>query len=122
MSEFDALFVGHLIGDFLFQTGWMAKYKATKWGPLLAHAVVYTVVVALIGWAFGGISAWAIALIFISHVLLDRRGFVSWWSRRIQGVVRPADAWVTVVADQVFHVIMLAVAVVMTQHLGAGWG
>lgn len=117
MSEFDALFVGHLIGDFLFQTGWMAKNKATKWGPLLTHVVVYTIVVTLVGWVSGGISVWAIALIFVSHVLLDHQGFVGWWSRHIQGVNRASDAWVTIMADQVFHVIILAVAVVMTQHL-----
>lgn len=122
MSEFDALLVGHLIGDFLFQTGWMARYKATKWGPLLTHVVVYTLVVTLVGWWSGGLSVWAIVLIFVSHIVLDHKGFVGWWSRHVQSVTRPTDAWVTIMADQVFHVIILMVAVVMTQHLGAGWG
>lgn len=117
MSEFDALVVAHLIGDFLLQTGWMAKNKATKWAPLFAHVVVYTVVVTIAGWLAGGISVWAIALIFASHVLLDHKGFIGWWARQIQSIHRPSDAWVLIMTDQVFHVIILAVAVLMTQHM-----
>lgn len=120
MSEFDALLVGHLIGDFLFQTSWMARHKATKWGPLLAHVAVYTVVVSGAGWLAGGISVYAIALIFASHALLDHKGFVGWWSRHIQGVTRSSDGWVTIMADQVFHIIILAIAVFMTQHFPSG--
>lgn len=122
MSQFDALLVAHLIGDFLLQTRWMAKGKATKWGPLFVHAAVYTFVVAIVGWWSGGISVWAIALIFVSHLLLDKKGFVQWWSRNVQGVTCISDAWVTVMADQVFHVIILAVAVMINSHIGNGWG
>ncbi|HEX7064991.1 MAG TPA: hypothetical protein VF199_07965 [Bacillales bacterium] len=30
------------MGDFLFQTNWMAVNKEKKWLPLLAHCAVYT--------------------------------------------------------------------------------
>lgn len=39
MSLFSYLLIGHLIGDFLFQTTWMAMFKTTKWVPLIVHCV-----------------------------------------------------------------------------------
>lgn len=110
MNEFDALIVGHFIGDFLLQTRWMAANKADKWLPLVVHAAVYTVSVGAVGYFFGTLHVWAIAVIFLSHVGLDQRRFVGWWSRLVQGV-RPdgPEAWVTVMADQSFHLIVLAI-------------
>lgn len=43
MSVFDTLLLGHLIGDFLLQTSWMAENKAKHILPLLVHSLVYTV-------------------------------------------------------------------------------
>ena len=115
MNLFEALFVAHFVGDFLFQTSWMAKHKATRWGPLFTHVAVYTASVAVAGWLDGGLSGWAIALVFATHAFLDRRGFVQWWARRIQGVTRLEDRWLLVVTDQVFHIIVLALAVALTR-------
>lgn len=113
VSQFDALLVGHLIGDFVLQTRWMAAHKASRWLPLVVHAVLYTAVVVGAAEVFGGIHAWAIALIFLTHVALDQRRFVRWWSSHIQGVTAgSADAWVTVMADQAFHVMVLFIVAV----------
>lgn len=114
MSPFDWLLIGHLIGDFLLQTSWMAKYKATKWLPLLSHVSVYTLVVASFGWFFGGLSFAGIAVIFIGHVLLDRKTFVAFWVRHIQTAKGPEQAWLSIMADQIFHVILLAVAIAIS--------
>lgn len=108
VSQFDALLVGHLIGDFLLQTRWMATQKADRWIPLVTHAAVYTAVVVSFAALYGGIHLWAWALIFVSHVALDQRTFVRWWAQRIQGILPESrDAWVAVMADQTFHVIVL---------------
>lgn len=32
----------HLLGDYVFQSEWMASEKTKRPGPALAHAVVYT--------------------------------------------------------------------------------
>ncbi len=110
VSQFDALLVGHLIGDFLLQTRWMATRKADRWFPLVAHAALYTAVVVLFAGLYGGIHLWAGALIFGSHVVLDQRAFVRWWSQRIQGVAPESrDAWVTIMADQTFHMMVLII-------------
>ena len=109
-SQFDALLVGHLTGDFLLQTRWMAANKANRWVPLLVHSAVYTAVIMGFAALFGNIHAWAVALIFVSHAVLDQRTFVRWWSARVQGLSPgSSDAWVTIVADQAFHVLVLLV-------------
>ncbi|HEU5141494.1 MAG TPA: DUF3307 domain-containing protein [Bacillales bacterium] len=114
MSLFDILLVGHFVGDFLFQTNWMAVNKSKKWSPLFTHCVVYTAVVALFGLMGGGLSPVGIAVIFVGHVILDRKTFVSFWVRYIQ-TARGSDAvWLEIVADQIFHILLLALAIYLT--------
>lgn len=114
MSQFDMLLIGHFIGDFLFQTSWMAQYKATKWVPLLTHVTVYTAIVSLFGWLSGGLSLWGIAVIFFGHVLLDRKKFVAFWVQKVQQAEGSSKGWLSIVADQIFHIILLAIAIYIT--------
>ncbi|KAA0547379.1 DUF3307 domain-containing protein [Bacillus sp. BGMRC 2118] len=114
MSQFDYLLIGHLIGDFLLQTSWMAQYKASKWIPLLTHVIVYTSVVSIMGYISGGLSLAGIALIFLGHIVLDRRTFVDFWVRRIQMAKGPAKDWLMIVTDQIFHIILLAIAIYLS--------
>lgn len=114
MSQFDYLLIGHLIGDFLLQSSWMAKNKATKWLPLLVHVAIYTVVVSVFGVMSGGLSLAAIALIFFSHIVLDRKTFVAFWVRKVQTAKGPEQAWLCIVADQIFHIIVLAIAIAIS--------
>lgn len=114
MTTFEYLVIGHLIGDFLLQTSWMAKYKATRWLPLLAHVTIYTVVVGLAGVLAGGLSMPAIALIFFIHIFLDRRTFVAFWVKHIQTVKNNEQPWLLIMADQIFHIIVLALAIALS--------
>jgi len=114
MSQFDYLLIGHLMGDFLFQTSWMAQHKSTKWLPLLTHASVYTLVVGLVGLFSGGISLVGVAIIFIGHIILDRKTFVSFWVRNIQMAKAPHQNWLSIMTDQIFHIILLAVAIAIS--------
>lgn len=117
ISPFDLLLIAHLIGDYLLQTEWMAKYKAERWAPLLAHCTVYTLVIGLVSYLFipAGLSWWAIGLVFVSHVFLDRRGFVAFWYRRVMRVTDDRNKWLMIVVDQSFHLIVLAVALGISQ-------
>ena len=36
------LVLGHLFGDYVLQSHWMATCKTSAWGPAIAHAAVYT--------------------------------------------------------------------------------
>lgn len=116
MTLFEVLFLAHLVGDFLFQTTWMAINKATKWIPLLAHVVVYTTIVTVAAYFFGtGLSFSAIAFVFIGHIILDRRVFVAWWVRNIQQSRDQSAGWLGIMADQIFHLLILAGAIVLSK-------
>lgn len=91
LSLFDALLVGHLVGDFLLQNRWMAERKSTQWPPLLVHSLIYTACVTAAGLLGGGLPWPAVLLVFLSHVVLDRQSFVTWWGRRIQTLRGPAE-------------------------------
>ncbi|WP_223642381.1 DUF3307 domain-containing protein [Planococcus sp. 4-30] len=114
MSQFDVLLIGHLIGDFLLQTSWMAKHKAVKWLPLLTHVSIYTAVIAVFGLLSGGLSLPALAIIFFGHIILDRKTFVLFWVQRVQTAKGPEKVWLSIVADQIFHLILLAIAIVIS--------
>jgi hypothetical protein len=115
MSLFDWLLIAHLVGDFLLQTDGMAKNKATDWSWMLRHVGVYLTIMTVV------LTAYALAhpvpltlivalLLFLAatHIVLDRRTFVQWWTELVGA--SPEHPWLFVVVDQVFH--LLAVAVV----------
>lgn len=115
MNQFDYLLIAHFIGDFLFQTSWMAQYKSTKWIPLLSHVTIYTIIVGVIGMLSGGLSILGIAILFFGHVLLDRRAFVTLWVRKVQRVKGPPHfEWLAIMTDQIFHIILLAIAITVS--------
>ncbi len=70
---FAALFLGHLVGDFLCQNDWMAlnKTKPGWMGTLaaLVHCIIYTVAMCEVmqDWR----ASW-MALVFLSHYPIDR--------------------------------------------------
>ncbi|MFD2171208.1 DUF3307 domain-containing protein [Tumebacillus lipolyticus] len=98
--------VGHLIGDYLLQNDWMVHHKKEKTlkGELACnlHCAIWTFCVLLCtGW-----WDWTHAiLVFGSHYLLDRTGFVYWYVNRIN-LERPA-AWLYIVVDNVMHLLAL---------------
>ena len=111
MTLFEWLLVGHLVGDYLLQNRWMAEKKITQWVALLVHVTVYTSTVALLAHFAGGLTWPAVTLIFLSHMVLDRRGFVNFWTRRITGSV--GIPWLVIMVDQAWHVVVLALATLL---------
>jgi hypothetical protein len=110
MSPFDWLLLGHLIGDYLFQTNWMAMRKEKEWLPLLSHCFVYTLIVGIIGYSTHQLTLYGILFIFVTHIVIDRRSFIRFWVRTIQGAKGGAEGWLSIVTDQIFHLIILAIA------------
>ena len=111
MSSFDWLLIGHLIGDFLLQTSWMANHKVKRYLPLVTHAFIYSIVIAFIAqMGFGGLSWLSIAVIFVSHIILDQRKFVQWWLRVIMGIKKTQIPWLQITVDQIFHLLVLVIA------------
>jgi hypothetical protein len=108
MELFDWMLVGHLVGDYILQTRWMGDKKAQEWVPLTVHSVVYTAAVALLALLAGGLSAWGIIIIFVSHVLIDQRKIINFLSQHFNGIGN-VD-WLKVTLDQSWHIVMLAIA------------
>lgn len=107
MNLFSWLLIGHLIGDFLLQTGWMAKKKTDNLAPLFFHCFVYTSVIYIVSIPAGGLKPLALLAIFLAHLLLDQRKFTNFWVHNINN----ADGlqWFYIVVDQCFHLLVLAV-------------
>jgi hypothetical protein len=116
MSLFDWLLVGHLVGDFLLQTDGMAKYKAQSWTWMLRHVGLYLAVMVIVLGVYSlsnPVPLWVLGLSLLligaTHIVLDRRGFTIGWMRLI-GITSDLG-WLTIVADQVFHLLVLVVVV-----------
>ncbi len=57
----------HFIGDFAFQSTWMAANKGKSWEVNFYHAATYTAVFVL----FARATPAAIAVIFLTHAIID---------------------------------------------------
>ena len=62
----------HLLGDYFFQSDWMAMEKTKRWFPALLHGFVYSLPFLALLYSLGGgvILPWAI--ICLSHSIIDR--------------------------------------------------
>ena len=100
----------HLVVDWLLQTDWMARYKTS-----LAHPAAYV---------HSGLHALGLMLVFpwwlalgvgISHLLIDTRKPVTWWIETIKQMpaTTPIYNHVEMWLDQIFHLLMLVIAVLM---------
>ena len=59
--------IAHLVGDYILQSSWMAKYKTKHSFPAAVHAVTYTLPFFLIT-----LSAKALIVISVTHFFIDR--------------------------------------------------
>lgn len=87
MSElFITAFLGHFVGDYLFQTKYMALNKSESgWSGFKTcslHVLVYTAVVCLFLWRADG---WLVAAIFLPHWIIDRWSLASVWLKILKG-------------------------------------
>lgn len=105
------LIVGHMVGDFLFQTRWMAEQKAVQWDALLIHCFLYTLIIALFALPAGGLTWWSLLIILVAHMVLDRRGFTRWWLKNVNK--SDGTFWLMIVHDQSWHLLVLAIIVLL---------
>lgn len=115
----------HAIGDYLIQNDWMALNKKLRtWKGELAcqiHCITYAL-------PFKFICSWeAVAVIYITHYLIDRFNFVAYylafkngmWKRYASGAIRLDVSnfgfgldrpnfiaiWLYIIVDNIFHII-----------------
>lgn len=63
----------HLVSDYWLQNDWMATNKKKYWFPAIVHGVIYTLPFLLLTR-----SILALAVICITHILIDHTNFVGW--------------------------------------------
>jgi hypothetical protein len=82
--------------------------KTKQFLPLFVHSAIYTISVALFALLASGLSWWGIALIFLSHLILDQRKFIEFWAKRITGSAN--INWLKIMLDQSWHILILGLA------------
>lgn len=80
---FEAMIIGHLIGDYLTQTDWLAMNKQKRtWRGMYAcflHCILYSLSM-LATFSFVGMFSWKIFIIaFATHYPIDRYGLGEKW-------------------------------------------
>ncbi|MGC1376783.1 MAG: DUF3307 domain-containing protein [Anaerolineales bacterium] len=99
-------FLGHLVGDYVFQTDWMAENKKKHSFPCLVHSAVWAACVVLFaGWG------WLPFLILLAfHFLQDRTSMVRNWMRLMgqdHFATGPYAPWSMVIIDNTFHLLQI---------------
>jgi len=114
MSGF-MLLCGHLVGDYLLQNDWMALHKRNNSFRCLVHCVLYTFAVWL--FAASWITLPGLAFCLITHFVFDRFGLARRYMRLVgqeQFATGPCAPWSIIVVDNTFHLITLALIVMVT--------
>lgn len=117
MNTFSWLLLGHLVGDWLLQSDWMARGKKQNLFSLagLAHVTVYTFVITTALWLAEGsklapiLYSSLILLIFTSHWLIDTTLLVEGWMH----FFGQSRELVRLMIDQTLHLLVLALLIVI---------
>lgn len=113
----------HLVGDYLFQSHWMATEKVRRWWPAVAHGLTYALPFLLLTRAPA-----ALAVIAGTHMVIDRHRLARYvvWAKNQAAPAshRPPltatgysddtppwlAVWLLIAADNTMHVLINAAA------------
>jgi hypothetical protein len=99
-------FIGHMVGDYIFQTDWMAQNKKTQTLPCLIHSVIWAASVTI----FAGWGWIAFAALLVIHFIQDRTYIVRKWMHVIgqdQFATGNYAPWSMVIIDNTFHLLQI---------------
>lgn len=98
--------MGHLIGDYLLQTDWMALNKKLQTFPCAVHCLIWSLSVMLCAWW----PWWTFLILFPTHFVQDRTNIVVWLMNH-KGQVKfaqpPMAPWSIIVVDNVLHMVVV---------------
>ncbi len=117
--------VCHAVGDYIFQSHWMATEKVNRWWAAIVHAVAYSVPFLLLT-----TSLPTLLVIAGTHAVIDRYRLARWvcWAKNVTlcpagkehwlpaGQAFPSDcppflsAWLVIIVDNTIHVLINAAA------------
>lgn len=111
--------VAHLVGDYIFQSHWMATEKIKKSLAAAVHAVCYT-----LPFLFITLNPVALAVICGTHFLIDRfriARVIVWLKNGVKGPLTdtgydenvPAwlSVWLLIIADNTLHIVINGLAI-----------
>lgn len=99
-------FLGHLVGDYIFQTDWMAANKKQHSWPCFVHCVIWSACVVI----FAGWGWVAFVALFIFHFVQDRTHLVRKWMHLVKQdgfATGPYAPWSMVIIDNTFHLLQI---------------
>lgn len=103
------IIVGHMIGDYLLQSDWMAlnKKKSGINGLIacIVHCLIWTVSVYAFCFRQVG-SVLVFILLFASHFVLDRTNIIKWYCNATRLMPNPA-MWKIILCDNTLHFLMV---------------
>ncbi|QTA38191.1 DUF3307 domain-containing protein [Thermosipho ferrireducens] len=73
MSKFIHLFLGHLVGDYVFQNSWIARGKSKRLNVLIIHIgiIFLSQLVVILGLDFNRKTLIAVSLVALMHLFID---------------------------------------------------
>jgi hypothetical protein len=113
LTAFERGLVAHLVADWLLQNDWMARNKTDLKHPAAwTHAAIHALLLGVgLGWQGGLVLA-------ILHLILDTRQPLRWWQRVFkQTQDGPAGLATAMWADQVVHIALIALWVVVAPYM-----
>jgi hypothetical protein len=99
-------FLGHMVGDYIFQTDWMAENKKQNTLPCIIHSAIWAGSVVL----FAGWGWLPFLFLFVIHFIQDRTYLVREWMHLIgqdHFATGPYAPWSMVIIDNTFHLLQI---------------
>jgi hypothetical protein len=103
MSLIQYLFLAHYLADFPLQGIYLATTKAKDIYSLLAHTLIYTLLICAVLDYFGQYDLWKLLFVFESHLVID-----AWKCRYCSKKISDK---VALLVDQVLHIAVLYIIV-----------
>ncbi len=113
------MILAHLLGDYVFQTDFMARNKTKSSSVAALHAAMYTFVLAAVLATEFQVStettevfALKLLVVFITHFLMDRYSLARRWMQLDfvdqKGFAESMKPWSTIIIDNTGHLCVLA--------------
>ena len=101
------ILIGHLIGDYVLQTDWMASNKKRwdliGWLSCIIHCLVWTLSISFM---VGFKTLDVIILLFLSHLIIDKTNIVKFYLNTFRIMPEP-DLWKIIIVDNTFHLLIV---------------
>lgn len=98
---FKTMLIGHLLGDFYFQSSKLAKNKIESNISVTKHAFLYSIALLLVSWLiFSKTNYFYLSIVCLSHFIID------FCKIRIHKLNIVSDIWLYFI-DQLIHIVIL---------------